>query len=57
VQFHVREDAVNESKSPSVVDIGVLRPVWSAGAITYGTIIQGFERPRPDEFQSAELKR
>lgn len=49
VQFHVREDAVNDVNEPSAVDISVLRPIWSAGSITYGTIREGFERPRPDE--------
>ena len=50
VMFHAREDAIDEKKE--TVDIKVLRPVWRAGGITYGTCFGGWETPRPDSFRN-----
>jgi flavin reductase (DIM6/NTAB) family NADH-FMN oxidoreductase RutF len=51
VQWHVRADAVDADRA--IVDMGVLRPVWRAGGITYGTVEKGFELPRPEAFRLA----
>ncbi|KAL9620843.1 MAG: hypothetical protein Q9160_004624 [Pyrenula sp. 1 TL-2023] len=44
-RFWVREDAVDEEGS--LVDPGVLRPVARLGGITYATVREGMEVPRP----------
>lgn len=49
VLFHVWQDAIKEDRA--TVDIGVLRPVFRAGGITYGTCFQGFELPRPEAYR------
>lgn len=54
VQWHVRSDAINADKS--TVNIDVLRPIWRAGGITYGTSFQAFELPRPEAFRHERKK-
>lgn len=46
IQFHVREDALNERRN--LIDPAVLRPVARLGGITYTTLDKGYEIPRPD---------
>ncbi|RDW82924.1 flavo protein-like protein oxygenase [Coleophoma crateriformis] len=53
VQFHVRKEAIDPKLE--TVKIDMLRPVWRAGGITYGTAFSGFELPRPDAFGGVRL--
>ncbi|KAI5812049.1 hypothetical protein BZA77DRAFT_390988 [Pyronema omphalodes] len=45
VYFHVREDALNESKN--AIDLAVLKPVGRLGGITYTRSREGYEILRP----------
>lgn len=57
VNFHVREDALNEEGN--IIDPGVLKPVSRLGGITYARTTSGFEMPRPEfktEVESEEVK-
>ncbi|KAF1815654.1 hypothetical protein P152DRAFT_410680 [Eremomyces bilateralis CBS 781.70] len=49
VMYHVRDDAINDRME--TVDIGVLRPVWRGGGITYGSCFGGWETERPKAFR------
>ncbi|RDW71583.1 flavo protein-like protein oxygenase [Coleophoma cylindrospora] len=53
VQFHVRKEAIDPKLE--TVKIEMLRPVWRAGGITYGTAFSGFELPRPEAFGAVRL--
>jgi flavin reductase (DIM6/NTAB) family NADH-FMN oxidoreductase RutF len=58
VNFHIREDALNEAKN--MIDPDVLRPVSRLGGISYGRTTSGYELPRPDfktESEKEEVKR
>ncbi|KAK5107735.1 hypothetical protein LTR62_000711 [Meristemomyces frigidus] len=55
VLFHVWQDAISADKA--TVDLAMLRPVFRAGGITYGTCFQGFELPRPEAYRKAREKR
>jgi flavin reductase (DIM6/NTAB) family NADH-FMN oxidoreductase RutF len=46
VNFHIREDVVNEAKN--IIDPAKLQPVSRLGGITYSRTTQGFEMTRPD---------
>lgn len=46
IMFHVRQDALNESKN--LVDPNVLKPVGRLGGISYTVVDKAFEIPRPD---------
>lgn len=57
VNFHVREDALNEEGN--IIDPAVLKPVSRLGGITYGRTTSGFELPRPEfkkEVENEEVK-
>ncbi|KAH0612387.1 uncharacterized protein H6S33_010439 [Morchella sextelata] len=57
VNFHVREDALNEQKN--MIDPSVLRPVSRLGGVTYGRTTSGYELTRPefaDEKAKEEVK-
>lgn len=45
VNFHVREDIMNSEHSQ--LDINKLKPVARLGGITYGRLLDGYEKPRP----------
>lgn len=49
VLYHIREDTIDEKKE--TVKIEVLRPVWRGGGITYGSLFDGWETPRPIAFR------
>ncbi|KAF1977327.1 hypothetical protein BU23DRAFT_659559 [Bimuria novae-zelandiae CBS 107.79] len=49
VMYHVRDDAIDEKMK--TVDIGVLRPVWRGGGITYGSCFGGWKTERPKAFR------
>lgn len=44
INFHVREDVINEDKN--ALDLSKLKPVSRLGGITYGRTISGYEKPR-----------
>ncbi|TLD13053.1 uncharacterized protein PgNI_04401 [Pyricularia grisea] len=53
VRWHVWEDVLGEDGCS--VDLEVMRPVWRAGGIVYGTCFSGFELPRPEAFRVLRL--
>ncbi|KAK9448658.1 uncharacterized protein V1518DRAFT_417841 [Limtongia smithiae] len=57
VNFHVRDDAINDAKN--IIDPAVLQPVSRLGGITYSRTTTGYEMLRPDwsaESQKEEIK-
>lgn len=46
VNFHVRDDVINEDKN--IIDPAKLLPVSRLGGITYSRTVSGYEMPRPD---------
>ncbi|PVH96036.1 hypothetical protein DM02DRAFT_659585 [Periconia macrospinosa] len=47
VMWHVREDLISGDPKRATADLKLLRPIWRGGGITYGTVVKGFELPRP----------
>jgi flavin reductase (DIM6/NTAB) family NADH-FMN oxidoreductase RutF len=45
INFHVREDVINEEKN--AIDVGKYKPIARLGGIAYSRITHGFELPRP----------
>lgn len=58
VNFHVREDVINEDLNN--LDIAKLKPVLRLGGITYGRVVDGYEKLRPDfdkEIEDEDVKK
>lgn len=54
LMFHVREDVLGKDPLKATANLKLLRPVWKAGGITYGTCFQGFELPRPETWRKVK---